>query len=158
MTFFLSVLTESWTSRFRSAIEANRTNRALERVASRNSSVLQDSPLSPPASLPALESLSHTLEAVRSFDAHAKYFINGRQGEIPEELRALLSTAADFDTAFKEVSDGGELTEAQGDEDRRARAHVSRSCRSFRNVKLTKSLSSLVFVPHLLRTIAGGYS
>lgn len=149
MTILLSVLTESWTKNFRTAIVTGRATRTAQQLS--RQTISQTPSLASP--LPALENLPrHTLDAVRSFDAHARYFINGRQGEIPEELQALLSTADEFDAAFDGFREGGELSAEQGDEQRRDRGHVRHS-HHFSVHETNIDLPIPVSLPCLVRTI-----
>ena len=123
MTILLSVLTESWSRNFRSAVSSDKPPSP-------------NPPFLPPSPSSALDHLpQQTLDAIRSFDAHARHFISGRQGEIPEELRSLLLETDD--AALGEPSGGGELSVTQGNDERRTRGSVGPSQLYYLPTKLT---------------------
>ncbi|GAA6046700.1 hypothetical protein JCM3770_003123 [Rhodotorula araucariae] len=139
MTLLLSVLTESWSARYKSSITDGRFKKALRRVQGSRSggadcavtsrevrdrlfardgyAPLNDDGDGPPAT--AEELPEKIVQAIKGFHAHARYFMLGRTGQPPSQLRALLAMAEEADDGLDRLVEhgGASLAEAgaQGD-------------------------------------------
>ncbi|GAA5836717.1 hypothetical protein JCM9279_007635 [Rhodotorula babjevae] len=137
MTLLLSVLTESWSARYKSSLTDGRFKKAYRRVkgqkgardgesAQQISSRLlageEYEPLSregegPPATVDDLP--DKIVKALKGFHSHARYFMLGRNGHPPSELSALFAAAEDAPEGVDQLIQRGaaSLAEAgaQGD-------------------------------------------
>ncbi|ORY73112.1 hypothetical protein BCR35DRAFT_307383 [Leucosporidium creatinivorum] len=126
MTLTLSVVTETWSSRYKSSIIDGKTRRRMRRVSRRGAESGESNLLR----LLALEGFKHEdereakdlptklMDAVKGFHEHARYFMLGRTGDPPEQYRNLVDAASGFDEEFGKLVDDGSLTEAGGGETR----------------------------------------
>ncbi|GAA5984694.1 hypothetical protein JCM10908_003463 [Rhodotorula pacifica] len=127
MTLLFSVLSEAWSSRYKSKLQAGRVRRLVRRRMMPGSQApkkvnggngageekkrkvdtlgqlldmdgyksVADQPV-PPEDLPG-----KIVETIRSFHAHARYFMLGRTGDPPPQLQVLLDAADDVDTQLE---------------------------------------------------------
>ena len=121
MTLLFSVLSEGWSSRYKSTVQAGRVRRLVRQrmlflkqapkqsAKSEKSDVLArlldsegyksvaEDPV-PPEELP-----KKVADTVRAFHAHARYFMLGRSGDPPPQLRTLLDAVDDLDTQLDPI-------------------------------------------------------
>lgn len=121
MTLLFSVLSEGWSSRYKSNLQAGRVRRlvrqrmlflkqapkktaiseksdALARLLdSEGFKSVAEEPV-PPAELP-----KKVADTVRGFHAHARYFMLGRTGDPPPQLQTLLDAVDDLDTKLDPI-------------------------------------------------------
>ncbi|SCZ97568.1 BZ3500_MvSof-1268-A1-R1_Chr4-3g07254 [Microbotryum saponariae] len=115
MTLTLSVVTESWSSRYKSTIIDGKRRRVLGRLRSMNTSADTSA-----LRLLALDGFHHEdeieakdlptklMDAIRGFQDHARYFMLGRMGDVPENLRQLFDAAGHFNHELEAmIQDGG---------------------------------------------------
>ncbi|TKA52321.1 hypothetical protein B0A53_04789 [Rhodotorula sp. CCFEE 5036] len=121
MTLLFSILSEGWSSRYKSNLQAGRVRRLLRQrmlflkqapkksMKSEKTDVLArlldsegyrsvaEEPV-PPEELP-----KKVADTVRAFHAHARYFMLGRSGDPPPQLRTLLDAVDDLDTQLDPI-------------------------------------------------------
>ncbi|SGY76217.1 BQ5605_C005g03475 [Microbotryum silenes-dioicae] len=120
MTLTLSVVTESWSSRYKSTIIDGKRRRVLGRLRNKNTSADTSA-----LRLLALDGFHHEdeieakdlptklMEAIRGFQDHARYFMLGRMGDVPENLRQLFDAAGHFSHELEAMIQDGEIEGAQ---------------------------------------------
>lgn len=127
----MSVLTESWSSRYKSSISEGKTKRVMRRLGKRNNKEHDQSALK----MLQLEGFGGTdepvradelpqklMDAVKGFHEHARYFMFGRTGDVPEGLRQLVDAADEADDQIEAYAKGDLAESAANGETR----HVSR--------------------------------
>ncbi|BGP65411.1 Potassium channel [Rhodotorula toruloides] len=133
MTLLLSVLTESWSSRYKSSIDDGRLKKTMRRLDLRkkpdasgsnpNSSsvslLASEGYTVPSQPIPPHELPEKIVETIKGFHKHARYFLLGRTGDPPPQLRFLLEAADEVDEKVESLVAGGATSladsGAQGD-------------------------------------------
>ncbi|GEM10803.1 potassium channel subfamily K, other eukaryote [Rhodotorula toruloides] len=134
MTLLLSVLTESWSSRYKSSIDDGRLKKTMRRLdlrkkpdaagnnidnASSVSLLASEGYTVPSQPIPPHELPEKIVETIKGFHKHARYFLLGRTGDPPPQLRFLLEAADEVDEKVESLVAGGATSladsGAQGD-------------------------------------------
>ncbi|SCV69367.1 BQ2448_2387 [Microbotryum intermedium] len=120
MTLTLSVVTEAWSSRYKTSIIDGKRRRVLGRLRNKNTSADTSA-----LRLLALDGFHHEdeieakdlptklMEAIRGFQDHARYFMLGRMGDVPENLRQLFDAAGLFDHELEAMIQDGHIDGGQ---------------------------------------------
>ncbi|KAM0754917.1 voltage-gated potassium channel [Meredithblackwellia eburnea MCA 4105] len=121
MTLLLSVVTETWSSRYKSTITQSKVQRTIRRVRSR--SVVGDASTAM-SQLLAIEGYGDEdtidpkdlpkklTDAVRGFHDHARYFMLGRTGDPPPRLRLLVDASDELEEELSKMKESGDLAES----------------------------------------------
>ncbi|KAI5476225.1 hypothetical protein MNV49_007987 [Pseudohyphozyma bogoriensis] len=119
MTLLLSVVTETWSSRYRSTITDSKVKRTIRRARTAN-----EGGNARMQALLALEGYkdedtisvenlpTKIVEATRGFHEHARYFMHGRTGDAPARLQGLIDATDEFDDELEKLKDEGGMAEA----------------------------------------------
>lgn len=155
----ISVLTESWSSRYKSSISEGKTKKVIRRLGKRSNKAHDQSALKmlklegfggTDEPISAEELPQKLMDAVKGFHEHARYFMFGRTGDTPESLRPLLDAADQADDQIERYAEGDLAESAANGETRHVSGalFVLLSCCSHADTDL---LSVAVPVPDFVR-------